>query len=140
MPGMFFEQFPALACRGIPRIAEPRESPHLGDGHAGCPESPQERQPEEVDLLVSTAVRRAPDRFDEAGSLVVAKRVDAQPGPLRCVADGDTAHGCQSRTWSALQVKPEIAEAVFGGSTFWGTNDTFTLIAHAKVRGWDAAF
>ena len=37
--GMFFEQFPALACRGITRIAEPRESPHLGDWHAGRPES-----------------------------------------------------------------------------------------------------
>ena len=96
--GMFLEQFPALACRGITRMAELRESPHLGDGHAGRPESPQERQPEEVDLLVSTAVRRAPDRVDEAGSLVVAKRVDAQAGPLSRLPDRDTAHGCQSRT------------------------------------------
>ena len=36
--GMFFEQFPALACRGITRIAEPRESSHLGDRHSGRPE------------------------------------------------------------------------------------------------------
>ncbi len=38
--GMFFKEFPALACRGITCIAEPRELPHLGDRHAGCPESP----------------------------------------------------------------------------------------------------
>lgn len=104
--GMFFEQFPALACRGITRVAELRESPHLDYRHPGRPESTQERQPQEIGLLVSTTVPRAPDRFDEAGSLVVTKRVHAQAGPLSCLSDRDVAHGCQSRTWSALQVKP----------------------------------
>ena len=108
--GMFLEQVPALACGGVTRIAQPCESPHLGDRHPGRPESSQERQPQEVDLIVSTAVPRAPDRIDETGSFVVAKRVDAQPGPLSCLADRDTTHGCQSGTWSALQVKPEIVD------------------------------
>ena len=35
----------------------------------------------------------APDRIDEASSLVVAKCVDAQSGPLSCLPDRDTAHG-----------------------------------------------
>ena len=91
--GVFFEQFAALACRGITRIAEPREPSHLGNRHAGRPESSQKHQPEEIDLIVSTAVQRAPDRIDEAGSLVVAKCVDAQSGPLSCLPDRDTAHG-----------------------------------------------
>ena len=90
--GMFFEQFSALARRAVTRISEPRKPSHLGDRHPGRPESSQERQPEEIDLIVSTAVRRAPDRIDQAGSLVVAKCVDAQSGPLSCLPDRDTAH------------------------------------------------
>ena len=91
--GMFFEQFSALECSTVTRIPEPREPSHLGDRHASRPESSEKRQPEEIDLIVSTAVRRAPDRIDEAGSLVVAKCVDAQSGPLSRLPDRDTAHG-----------------------------------------------
>ena len=104
---MLFQQLAPFGGRGVPFAAQAREGLHLPDRHAGLAQTQQESDPVQVRSgIAALAAWRSRHRRDQAGTFVVAQRVNGQAGAPGDFGNGqEGCHGNDRRSSSALEVK-----------------------------------